>query len=51
MRPGWLEGSAVDALGEMVQLIESQRAFESYQRIVSLTVNEVDRHAVNDIAG
>ena len=51
LRPGWLEGSAVDALGEMVQLIESQRAFESYQKIVSLTVNEVDRHAVNDIAG
>jgi flagellar basal body rod protein FlgG len=51
LRPGWLEGSAVDALGEMVQLIESQRAFESYQKIVSLTANEVDRHAVNDIAG
>jgi flagellar basal body rod protein FlgG len=51
VRPGWLEGAAVDALGEMVQLVEAQRAFESYQKIVSLTINEVDRHAVNDIAG
>jgi flagellar basal body rod protein FlgG len=51
LRPGWLEGSGTDALGELVRLIESQRAFESYQKLVSLTMNEVNRRAVNELAG
>ena len=50
LRTGWLEGSATNALGELVGLIEAQRAFQSYQRIISLTMNEVNRRAVNDIA-
>jgi len=48
---GWLEGSGTNALVEMVNLIEAQRAFESYQKIISLTMNEVNRRAVNDLAG
>jgi flagellar basal body rod protein FlgG len=51
LRPGWLAGSSTDALGELVQLIEAQRAFESYQKLVSLTMNEINRRAVIDLAG
>lgn len=51
LMPGWLEGSGSDPLVELVNLIEAQRAFESYQKIISLTMNEVNRRAVNDLAG
>lgn len=51
LMPGWLEGSGSDPLIELVNLIEAQRAFESYQKIISLTMNEVNRRAVNDLAG
>ncbi len=51
VRPGWLEGSGTDALGELVHLIEAQRAFESYQKLVSTSMNEVNRRAANDLAG
>jgi flagellar basal-body rod protein FlgG len=50
LRPGWLESSGTNALGEMVLLIEAQRAFENYQKLVSATMNEVNRRAVNDLA-
>jgi hypothetical protein len=32
-------------------MIEAQRAFESLQKLISLTMHEVDRRAVNDLAG
>ncbi len=48
---GWLEGSTSEPIVELVNLIEAQRAFESYQKIISLTMNEINRRAVNDIAG
>lgn len=51
LRPGWLEGSATDSLGELVELIETQRAFETYQKLVSLAMNDVARKAVTEIAG
>ena len=50
VEPGRLESSAADPLGEMVRLIEAQRAFESYQRMISVTMNEVNRKTVNEIA-
>ena len=31
--------------------IETQRAFQSYQRLISLTMNDVNRKAVTEIAG
>jgi flagellar basal body rod protein FlgG len=49
--PGWIEGSATDPVGELVRLIDAQRAFEGYQKIISMTMNEVNRKAVNDLAG
>ncbi len=49
--PGWLEGSAANPISELVLLVEAQRAFESYQRIVSMTMNDVNRKAVTEIAG
>lgn len=51
LQPGWLEGSAADAMGELVLLIEAQRAFESYQRLISLTMNDINRKAVTELAG
>jgi flagellar basal body rod protein FlgG len=51
LQPGWLESSATVALSELVSLIDAQRAFESYQKIVSTTMNEVNRKAVTEIAG
>ncbi|MBZ5637233.1 MAG: flagellar hook basal-body protein [Acidobacteriia bacterium] len=51
VRPGWLEGSGTNALGELIELIQSQRAFETYQKLVATTMNEVNQKAVNDITG
>ncbi len=51
VRSGWLEGSGTDSVGELVQLIEAQRAFETYQKLVSTTMNEVNKKAVSEIAG
>jgi flagellar basal body rod protein FlgG len=51
IQPGWLEGSGTRALGELVQLIEAQRAFETYQKLVTTTMNDVNRKTVNDLAG
>ena len=51
IRTGWLEGSGTDSIGELVQLIEAQRAFETYQKLVSTTMNEVNKKAVSEIAG
>lgn len=51
LRPGWLEASGTDPVRELVNLIETQRAFETYQRLISLTMNDVNRRAVTEIAG
>jgi flagellar basal body rod protein FlgG len=48
---GWLEGSGTNPLQELVSMIEAQRAFERLQKLISLTANEIDRRAVNDLAG
>lgn len=47
----WLESSGTDPMRELVELIEAQRAFENYQKLVNLTMNEVNRRAANDLAG
>jgi flagellar basal body rod protein FlgG len=49
--PGWLESSSANALEELALLMEAQRAFEGYQRIVALTMNDVNTKAVTQIAG
>ncbi len=51
LRVGWLEGSATRALDELVRLIEAQRAFEGYQKVLSVVINDVNRSAVRDLAG
>jgi flagellar basal-body rod protein FlgF len=51
VRSGWLEASGTDPMLELVELIESQRAFEAYQKLVHVTMNEVNRRAANDLAG
>ena len=51
LRVGWLEGSGSDPVQELIRLIDAQRAFEQYQKVMSLTANEINRRAVNEIAG
>jgi len=51
VRASWIEGSGTDPLLELVELIDAQRAFETYQKLVHATMNEVNRRAANDIAG
>ena len=51
LRPGWLESSAANPLDELVRLIQSQRAFQSYQKLITTTMNDVNKKTVNDIAG
>lgn len=48
---GWLQSSGTDPVRELVYMIETQRAFETYQKLISLTMNEVNRRAVSEIAG
>ena len=51
LHPATLESSAVQALGELVQLVDAQRAFEGYQKLITMTMYDVNRRTVNDIAG
>ncbi|MFQ5718810.1 MAG: flagellar hook-basal body protein [Acidobacteriota bacterium] len=51
VRQGFREGSSVNAVDEMVEMISAQRAFETYRRVLSLAINDVDRQAVTVIAG
>jgi flagellar basal-body rod protein FlgF len=43
---GYLEGSNVNPILELALLIETQRAFEAYQKLIHLTANEIDRRAI-----
>ncbi|MBI2566442.1 MAG: flagellar hook basal-body protein [Candidatus Schekmanbacteria bacterium] len=49
VRQGHLEGSNVNILREMAEMIESQRAFESYQKIVVSIANDMDRKAATEL--
>lgn len=46
---GRIEESTVRPLQEVMSLIESQRSFELYQKALGITLNEVNRHAVNEL--
>ncbi|ANM30551.1 hypothetical protein ABI59_14650 [Acidobacteria bacterium Mor1] len=50
LQPGHLEQANTSGVEELVRMIEVRRAFESYQRLISLTMNDVNRKTVNDIA-
>jgi flagellar basal-body rod protein FlgG len=45
---GFLEGSNVNPLAEMVRMIEANRTFETYQKIVT-TIDELNSKAVNNV--
>jgi flagellar basal-body rod protein FlgG len=49
--PGHLEGSTTNPVEELVRLLEAQRAFESYQRLITMTMYDVNRRTVGEIAG
>ncbi len=50
LQSGHLEQANTSGVNELVRMIEVRRAFESYQRLISLTMNDVNRKTVNDIA-
>ncbi len=49
IRQGYIEGSNVNVAEEMVQMIHSLRAFESYQRALK-TLDHLDNKATNEVA-
>jgi flagellar basal-body rod protein FlgG len=48
VRQGYLEQSNVNVMEEMVQMIQVQRNYESYQKIIQL-LDEIDSRAINDV--
>ncbi|WP_303851758.1 flagellar hook-basal body protein [Seleniivibrio woodruffii] len=45
---GFLEGSNVNPVSEMVRMIEANRTFETYQKVVT-TIDELNNKAVNSV--
>jgi flagellar basal-body rod protein FlgF len=48
VRSGFLEGSNVNAIGEMIDVIDAQRAFETAQKTLS-AIDETRSKAANDV--
>ena len=48
LKPGYVEGSNVDAIGEMVRMIQIYREFEANQRALKTQDDTVDK-AINDV--
>ena len=48
MNQGYLEASNVNVVEEMVNMIETQRSFEAYQKIIQ-TTQQTDEQAINKI--
>ncbi len=46
---GYLEASNINVVEEMVNMIETQRAFEAYQKVIK-GVDEMDREAISRVA-
>ena len=44
---GYLEASHVDPVLELASLVETQRAFEAYHKLIYLTLNEIGRRAID----
>jgi flagellar basal body rod protein FlgG len=49
VRAGFLEGSNVDAVGEMIEVLDAQRAFETAQKTL-VAIDDVRSKAANDTA-
>ena len=49
VQSGFLEAANVDAVGEMVEVLEAQRAFETAQKTLS-AIDEARQKDVNDVA-
>lgn len=48
LKQGFLEGSNVNAVEEMVQMLEASRGYETYQKVIS-TMDEINAKTVNDV--
>lgn len=48
IQTGYLEGSNVNPVQEMVKMIETSRGFESYSKVIQ-TIQEIDDKAVNQV--
>jgi flagellar basal body rod protein FlgG len=49
VRDGWLEGSNVDAIGEMVRMLSASRSFESAEKCVA-AIDQTREKAASDVA-
>jgi len=49
VQQGFLEQSNVNVVREMVSMIEINRAYEAYQKVIQTALDVVDRKAVNEI--
>lgn len=49
VRKGWLEGSNVDAIGEMVRMLSASRSFESAEKCVA-AIDQTKDKAASDVA-
>lgn len=49
LRAGYLESANVDAIGEMLHVMEAQRSFESAQKVAS-AIDGTRQKAANDVA-
>lgn len=47
---GYLEKSNVDAMSEMVALIEAQRMFDMYQKVMQTQMDDLNKDAIDKIA-
>jgi len=50
LRQGWLEGSNVEVVDELVDMIQIERAYQSFQKIIQ-TSEETDGHLIAAAAG
>lgn len=50
VRQGWIEGSNVEIIDELVNMIQVQRAYESYQKIIQ-TSDAMSGHLISTVVG
>lgn len=49
LRSGWLETASVDAIGQMIDVLDAQRSFETAQRVVS-AIDATHKEAASHVA-
>jgi flagellar basal-body rod protein FlgG len=50
VKQGYLEGSNCNTVQQMTSLVESQRLFDMYQKVMSTQMNDINQDAINKLA-